>query len=1262
MKKSLLFLLTLFLPLFVYSQAVFINELHYDDSGTDIDEGVEIAGPAGTDLSTFSVVAYNGNGGASYNTVSLSGTIPDLQNGFGAMWFDIAGLQNGAPDGLALVNNTTEVIQFLSYEGTFTATDGPASGLTSTNIGVNESSVPDGLSLQLTGTGAVYTDFSWHGAITSTHNAVNTGQTFSSGADTDPPVWTTSYPLARNIVDNKATLVVNMDEAGVAYYIVVYAGATAPTAEQVKAGVDYDTVHVLPRGNILVEAANTEYYEIISGAIPEASYDVWTVAEDAFTNLQASPAMINVTMTPLRSLAITEPQTNDVMSVGDTLKFKWTSTNIDSLIIGAYSYAEDEIFIINEDEGEFTPIEAAAGSWDLWIPHEADPGNYDFIFYDYYDTTFHESVGPVSLEDNRALELVSPVDYQTFYLGDTIIFEWTSSGIDSILLGSYVYEDDEINIFTSDHETGELMPLAADRDTFSLVIPPEADVDSVDILIFDYYDTAFYDRVLRVYLIDTLVPEIDKLFPENGSTTVPLGASFTIKFNEEVFAGVGSFHLRKEDGTLIESFNIAGLTIDNKRIILTPSQALQIDKTYYIDWDNGVVKDKNNLNFTGVSGDSNWKFTTGTDLFISEYIEGSSNNKALEIYNATGETVDLSNYAFWRISNGGDWAEGEANAVVLEGSLADGEVFVVCNSSASPEIQAVSDMIGSSATYYNGDDAIGLARKLGDNWFLIDKVGDEGPDPGSGWVVAGVPHATVEHTLIRKKTVVRGNLDWSVSAGTTSTNSEWFIATQDYIVNLGEPSPQGSDNTMIEAIVLLDTLQNNVTVSSVVDTLAGTAAVEILFGMDSQLDSLVAVLTLADGATSSPQSGDTLDFTNPVVFTVTAEDGFTTRDWTVTVTVSATVSSENDILVFSVEGSEEDAVIGDGTVDLVMPYGADLTTLVPTIEVSAGASLNPASGIAQDFTSPVVYTVTAQDGTSRDWTINITNKEVYYINVYSIQYTEDASGNSPHLGELVKTGGIITAINIYQSELKGYFIQTEEGEWCGIYIYDPGRDQTDNPQLGDSIEVVGSVDEYYNTTQIKNILEYTTLGTGKTLPGPLAVTTGSAGMESHESLFMKISNAECTNPDMGHGEVEVNDGTGALLLDDFLYQYDPFVLNKHYDITGVITYSYSNWKLLPRSADDISEVVGIGETTFSSKLRIYPNPNTGRFSIEIPAEAKGSVEISILNITGQLIHSDLIKAGSGNIVEIDISNEARGLYFIKLSDGTDSSITKFIKQ
>ena len=128
--------------------SAWINELHYDNTGADTGEFIEIAGRAGTDLSGYSLVVYDGSTAQAYATINLSGTIDDEGSGHGAVDFPFAGLQNGTRDGIALVDPSGEVLEFLSYEGIMLALDGPAIGLISSDIGVEESdATPVGSSL-----------------------------------------------------------------------------------------------------------------------------------------------------------------------------------------------------------------------------------------------------------------------------------------------------------------------------------------------------------------------------------------------------------------------------------------------------------------------------------------------------------------------------------------------------------------------------------------------------------------------------------------------------------------------------------------------------------------------------------------------------------------------------------------------------------------------------------------------------------------------------------------------------------------------------------------------------------------------------------------------------------------------------------------------------------------------------------------------------------------------------------------------------------
>lgn len=110
---------------------------------------------------------------------SLSGSLDNEGSGFGAISFSRTGIQNGSPDGLVLVDPTDSVLQFLSYEGSFTALSGTAIGTTSIDIGVTEpGTTPIGQSLQLTGIGSIYSDFSWTGPASESPGNINVGQSF----------------------------------------------------------------------------------------------------------------------------------------------------------------------------------------------------------------------------------------------------------------------------------------------------------------------------------------------------------------------------------------------------------------------------------------------------------------------------------------------------------------------------------------------------------------------------------------------------------------------------------------------------------------------------------------------------------------------------------------------------------------------------------------------------------------------------------------------------------------------------------------------------------------------------------------------------------------------------------------------------------------------------------------------------------------------------------------------------------------------------
>ena len=138
-----------------------------------------------------------------------------------------------------------------------------------------------------------------------------------------------------------------------------------------------------------------------------------------------------------------------------------------------------------------------------------------------------------------------------------------------------------------------------------------------------------------------------------------------------------------------------------------------------------------------------------TELFVSEYIEGSSNNKALEIFNGTGATVDLAagGYNVQTFFNGSATA---GLAINLAGSVASGDVFVLAQSSAGPAILAQADQTNGSG-WFNGDDAVVLRRGT----TVIDVIGQVGFDPGTEWG-SGLT-STADNTLRRKAGIEAGD-------------------------------------------------------------------------------------------------------------------------------------------------------------------------------------------------------------------------------------------------------------------------------------------------------------------------------------------------------------------------------------------------------------------------------------------------------------------------------------------------------------------------
>ncbi len=233
------------------------------------------------------------------------------------------------------------------------------------------------------------------------------------------------------------------------------------------------------------------------------------------------------------------------------------------------------------------------------------------------------------------------------------------------------------------------------------------------------------------------------------------------------------------------------------------------------DCDGNCIVEEDECGECGGDGSS---CAEAANLFFSEYAEGSSNNKYLEIFNAEDEEINLFGYSLSSCSNGCDEAgawDYPNNVTFDEYGLAPGDVYVVCHGSADDLIQAECDM---TFTYLsNGDDVFALTQISTGN--VLDVIGLVGEDPGNGWAVAGIEDATKDHTLVRKSSVTSGNPLWldnpdtgeQGSAGDDADDSEWIVLDQDDWTYLGYHDFDGGGNapSCIEDCPFFDELDSD---------------------------------------------------------------------------------------------------------------------------------------------------------------------------------------------------------------------------------------------------------------------------------------------------------------------------------------------------------------------------------------------------------------------------------------------------------------------
>ena len=306
----------------------------------------------------------------------------------------------------------------------------------------------------------------------------------------------------------------------------------------------------------------------------------------------------------------------------------------------------------------------------------------------------------------------------------------------------------------------------------------------------------------------------------------------------------------------------------------------------------------------------------------------------------------------------------------------------------------------------------------------------------------------------------------------------------------------------------------------------------------------------------------------------------------------------------------------------------------------------PVLGNVYDVTGPVWFSYSEFKLLPRD-AADISGSSLQFT-VYNIQYTTDPGGFSPFNGtDVTNLKGIVTAESsgAFNADERGYWIQDGSGAWHGIFV----RDSINNPAIGDSVLIDGNVNENFNQTIIRNVTSFNVLNSGNTLPNSPIIATDSVNLEKYEGVLVTTEYAACTNPSMGFGQWEINDGTGPALIDDIIYSYPSPLLGTQYRVTGPVYYSYSEYKILPRAAIDVEVFAGIEEINSISKL--FPNPAKDLLMIE--SSSNGQVEV--VDMAGRIVLQTTIAVGMN---QLNISSLDSGSYLLRNTDGT--GISRFI--
>lgn len=476
-------------------------------------------------------------------------------------------------------------------------------------------------------------------------------------------------------------------------------------------------------------------------------------------------------------------------------------------------------------------------------------------------------------------------------------------------------------------------------------------------------------------------------------------------------------------------------------------------------------------------------------------------------------------------------------------------------------------------------------------------------------------------------------------------------------------------------------------VSGDINKMDYTVSLTVPYATD--LSALVATFEISEGATAKigdlvQESGVTAnDFSTALTYTLVSADESETQDWVVAVS-KEDAATGNDILSFRFE-SLDPTVNGmvsaaDHTVSAEVPSGTDVSALVPTITVSSLATISPESGVAQDFSSPVSYTVTAEDGVSQVWTVTV---EVAAAGKTTLFYEDFES-----LTTIPDTWVIINNDNHPQASGEERW---QDSAWV---VTTSSRIEL----AGTKVAMASSYVEMELTDRVDDwlILPEIELGENSTLSWQ-AMSTTSSGNYPDDYMVLIAPYSSVVTPNVAYFESEANiittiapeswsagvgrPGEGlashSINLKDLVTPSAPdgWYDQKVWIAFVLITDLYTNPDTgTPNAAAGGSNLAidnilvvndassGIDRTTDGSlAVTLYPNPSSGQLHVNVMLQDEGNAQISVLDVSGREVHAESERLNGGqNQLELELVGLGSGLYLLKVEVDGHSRVQRFV--